>query len=728
MNLEAISDEDLMALKAGNLSQVSDAGLMALKGTPAESSTLANLGAGAVRGASRVGNVLLDAASAPVGLAFPEAVKEFKDWRHGGAKAMDEQHKGSAAYTIGDVVAQVVGTYPVGGALGGLLKVATKAPKAVAFANALKAGGLGKGAQGVNYLGRVAAGGITGGAATALTNPENTGTGTIVGLALPGVAPLAKHVVPTATRAVGAMADLSVGRRHAAKAGGILREVAGDDLAAIRAATANAPADLAADQAVAGVKNDIWSALGSLARSKDKTNYFSKLDDIQRQGMIDPIRRIAGGANQTEARQVAEASKRSLNKITTPMRESVLKSANIAGQKGVKLQSEADALRRAAAGSVDDVRRLERAGELAREAGKSGRYRLDSGAPPIEGLPRMPARYSYGKQLSDLAERVSQGRADKSIAFGQAARFKQMQADSIAKHGLKPLNTSAMVGEIRGKLNTPSIGVDPINRKVLENVAETIELWTGKGGGIIDVEALYEIRKGAVNSEIERLLGASKPKAKALRAAGLLKEIKPIIDGAIKTASGGDDAWVNYLNTFSDGMHQINQQKMGAKALELLQESPENFEALAAGNRPKMVEKIFENEYDLATAMGDKIKPIQRVAEEVSRDRKIKEAAIRGEGGLTDILSENVSRFKLPNWINAKVAITNRALLEIESRVNKKTMANVYEAMKTGQNANKLLETLPTKERLKVIDAILNNGTATLARPAPVIAGQEKTN
>lgn len=295
--------------------------------------------------------------------------------------------------------------------------------------------------------------------------------------------------------------------------------------------------------------------------------------------------------------------------------------------------------------------------------------------------------------------------ADESLILGEGARFAQSQADSLAAHGFKPLDTDSIIRSISGKLNNPETGVSDINRRVLINVGRKIKEWTDRGGGVIGANALYEIRKNAVNDEVMRLMRGADPAAQTMRAAGILKEVRPLIDDAIEKAGGS--GWKNYLNTFEEGARQINQKKMAAKALDLLERDPAKFESLVAGNQPRVVEKVFKTEYDINKAMGNKIRPMQQAAEELKRDRLIKEGAARGEGGLEQVLKENVSKFKLPNWISAKIAITNRALDFLESRVNRKTMDAVYEAMKSGKSANELLNTLPASEKSEVLKAII---------------------
>ena len=518
-------------------------------------------------------------------------------------------------------------------------------------------------------------------------------------------------------------------RRPAVK---IMNEITGKDTPAITAALEKAPADLSAAQALKADPNvpqinDVFDALGEFAKKRDTQNFFSRNEAAQRTAMVNEIRSVAGrAANQTEANWIAKSTQRELNNILQPLREAELGAADTAGTIGTKLQRDVNQLESGASGRVADVRRLEGAKTTAEGLAKSGQPRLDTGAPPIAGLPRVPARYTYPRELANLAERFSQKAADDSVMLGEARRFKQMQLDSLAAHGLKPLESGRIISNLQRKLKNPKIGVEDINKRVLTKGIKKLEEWT-RADGVISAEALYGIRKSAVNSAIEQFMGTAKPKAKAKRAAGLLREVKPLIDDAIEQAGG--TRWRTYLNLFETGMTNVRQLQMGAKALELFEKQPKKLESLVAGNEPKIVEKIFETTDDFDAAMGKKAEPIRKIAEQVKRDRLIKEGAARGEGGLTRIFEEHKAKWKLPNWINAKIAVTNKALDIAASRINEAAMLEIYEAMRTGKGAAALLKgerlkKIPSKQRKIITDAILK-GTYTAEIAAPAKRDQE---
>lgn len=718
MGIEALSDSDLLALKSGDLGKVSNDGLLALKSGPS-STPLPERPANLRQPVEPslfdrlVAKLPTSGPVAAVGQHFVDTAAGMSGLMRGGANLLPGRIGDSIWPKEGsrDSLSRDVGGFldPVGLAIGGgVTKVLPYVP--------VLGRGLVEGAKatGKNLFSGAVAGGTIGG----LSEGGNTGEGAALGAGINVVLP---PVLSTGAKVAGNLADALSGRLSDAKAAKILRDAAGTDIASLRAALAAAPKDLTAAQASAGIKNDVWNALDDLAKRADKESYFSRLSERQKSDVIDGLRKIAGGANQTEARQVAEASKRSLNNITTPMREAELGAANTAGTVGARLQGEADALGAAASGNVADVRRLEAAKQAADRVAQSGRGGLSAESAQPDFMPRLSGKFSYGQELSDLAERLSKTSADDSLILGEGARFKQMQVDSLAQYGLRPLESSGIVSMLNRQLADPKIGTSDINSKVIGRVRDKIAEWTNSGG-VIDANALYGIRKSAVNETVEQLMGPADPKSKAKMAAGLLNRVKPSIDFAIERAGG--TGWKNYLKTFEEGMTAINQQKMGAKALDLFNKQPNTLESLAAGNEPKLVEKIFKSEYDLRRAMGNKAGAIEVAASYLARERDILEGAARGKGGLDRVIEENISKFKLPNWINAQIAVTNRALSEIENRLNKSTLDKVRMAMKSGASANQLLSMVPVTDRIKVLGAILR-GQGTIA--GGIVSGSESS-
>jgi len=670
--------------------------------------------------------------------------------------ARAQESVGPGGSDISRFAGQVLGTAPVGGVLAkGASMIPGMAPAAV---QALKTWGMNTGLapkgvaqHALNTALRVGAGGTVAGTAGALISPDDASTSAGLGAAAAVVLP---PVLSVGSKVAARVWDALMGRYGAVRAGQIAREAAAGDLAAIKAATAAAGDDLTAIQATAGIKNEVWDALGDLAKQNDRASYYARLAAQTKADQIDTMRRIAGAPTQTEARLAQADTKASLAGYLGPHFETELAAANIAGQAGPRLQSQADRLTGAATSKVEDVRRLGTAGETAERLGNFGRLvspestrtPLDQrmmGLPPsperysggrmrldeqMPGEPRLPGRYSYGQELANLAERKGQGAADASLIMGEGARFAQSQADSLAAYGLKPLNVGSLINRISAKLHDPKIGTNVDTKKALRIVQAQLEEWTTKGGGQITAEAVHGIRRN-LNNTIERTLGAGDPVSLKAEAAKIGMSIRPMLDDAITNAGGTE--WRNVVSSWAKGEHVISQKEMGAKALKMLEEDPKKFIALVRGNAPKDVEKVFGlKKFNLETEMGSQYSKMDEIASQLERDLLI-EPTTTGFKGITGIIKEHTPTFRLWNVLDPRIAIMNRVLTEGETRIGKDTAKALLESMRTGKSASKILNTFPTNERAgvaKFMSALRKYGPvgiANLAHQQDQIATEE---
>lgn len=97
-----------------------------------------------------------------------------------------------------------------------------------------------------------------------------------------------------------------------------------------------------------------------------------------------------------------------------------------------------------------------------------------------------------------------------------------------------------------------------------------------------------------------------------------------------------------------------------------------------------------------------------KVVNELLRDAEVERRALSGAGGMADIIVGDKWKARLPPLVDAKFGTANKVLDIIESKVNKATMDAIVEGMKSGKNANEMLNTLPSGERIKVIQALKN--------------------
>lgn len=478
---------------------------------------------------------------------------------------------------------------------------------------------------------------------------------------------------PVAAKAAGTIADVfKPGQITGLRAKKILEDVAGEKLAAIRAAWKQAPTGLTAAQAAAGAGSTTLAALGERA-TRNVSQYYDDLARAQAAARRAEVAGVAGGQSQAEAAAAAERAKASLGMVTTPMRETELGAVREAGQKFSQLSGEAERMEGAATSKVEDVRRFDAA-----------RQRAD--------------------ELAKMAEKVTDKAAKDSLLYGEAGRFARMQLESLDAHGLRPLDTDSLISKISSALTIPEMAGNRPSELALSAVSKEIKKWTERGGGVIDPAALYAIRKNAVNSAIDRFMGSSSDEAKKRAAAGIMKSIKPHFDDAIEKAGG--TGWRDYLKTYEEGMNVVNRMKLGGRAMQMLDDNPEEFVKLVRNNKPDVVNKIFTTEDDIAKAMAEKYAPLNKAASEIERDAELAARAVAGKTELAAILAKDASSIWLPQFINWKIAAARKAGDVVEEKLNAKTMNRVYAAMKSGKDAEAVMNLIPAKERNMFLSAI----------------------
>ena len=668
-----------------------------------------DIAGGAIRGAGSIGATLLR--------PF-ESADENADRRSKMDAALQQligADPEAFAYSVGKFGAEVAGTAGVGGALA---KGAALIPGLAKLAPALASGGFQTGMTGIpNVAAKVAGGAVTGAAGAAAVNSDEMAAGAAIGAAVPVVVPpIARGVGKVAGKAI----DFATGRAPTIAAAKIARDAAGQNLPAVKAALSVAPANTTAGQAAYGVDADMFQALAAYAEKKDPTSYYRALRDLQGADQVNELARIAGGATATEARAAQEASKNALGKITTPMRETELLAAGEAGRVAPVLAEKAARFGEAAAAKVEDVRRFSGAIQRADDWAKTWAPSAMGGDVRALGIPRYPQAGTFPGQLAGKAENVAAQSAESSLLFGEVARDAEKALASLEANGLRPLKSDGLVAAIGQKLANPEVALNPATAPALKRVSQMMQDWTNKFG-VITPEALYAIRKNGVTGVIQDLYPAATEKQKAKFAQSIMSEVRPLIDDAIESAGG--TGWRSYLKTFESGMHGIEQSKLGAKALEMYRQSPDAFLKLVRGNDPKAVEKVFgPGSYDIVKEMGAKMAPLEKVAGELERDIAIGKQATAGTQALGDLLNKDTLRIRFPNLLNRTASIANKTLDVLEGKINEKTMAALSEGMKSGKSAYELLNTLPTSERSKILQILINDKGWAKEATAPMTA------
>jgi hypothetical protein len=635
----------------------------------------------------------------------------------------------------GEFAGEVLATLPVGGFLAKPIQAVGQAiPKiasvATPLAQSLRSGGFTTGlipkvVPGVapaavplstkiaNKLYQTVGGATVGGVSSALINPEETELGALVGGVLPTVAPTAAKYIAIGA---GKFVDAVTGNLANVKAGDIARQAAGDSINQIRAANGVAPLDINAAQAAYGIDNDVYQAFLGFVSGKDKSSYYRVLKDTQKTDQLNQLARLAGGPSLTENLTSVKEFKNALNNLMTPIRETELIASNIAGTTGAKLEQEARALGQVATDKVQDVRRFVAAGDRASDLATQNVVE--------RGLPTSTARYTYIGELADKADEVASKAAEGSLIFGQAAQFKQAAFDSLAANGLKPLTAKSVVDRVNGILRNPEFaGNDEIKASVKKLNKDIFE-WTNNKG-IIDGFALDSLRKNSVNAAINKLHPGLDQAAKKNLAAKVMADLKNPIINAIEEAGG--TGYGQYLRDYAANAQLIDRRKFAGKALEMFDTSPDEFIRLVKGNNPDAVEKVFgPGSFNIFKEMGADIKPMQQIADELTRDIKLAEQAKAGAKAL-GFEDESFAK-KIPGFVGVKTAVLKQVIRAVEDKVNSKTIEVLANAAKSGKSMNEILDTLPADERIKVLKAfkdisnVAQSGAASLITPPPVNA------
>lgn len=564
------------------------------------------------------------------------------------------------------------------------------------------------------------------GAPAKVTNALRTGaqvTNPFALLTTPVVTKPAGFVAKPVGKAIGGAYDFLSGKSSEIAAGKMLREGADFRLADIQRANEANP-NAMASIAAAETATPAYQTLISIGEAKDPAGVAYLREQAIKQAEKAKLAEAAGGTTQTEARAYRGELKGKLKAETDPKREENLRLADLYRTQGRPLEEAAAEASAAAKLAADDVRRFgrvsedvyfplrdqprvetpsilggaraevpgvqERANELART------WEPSSGA-TFAGQPRPPVQSTYPGELAQRAEQFAEKRAGESLAAGETARELETRLSNMKAAGLQPLRPDSVIAAIKRKLATSEGRLNDDANRVLNKVLDKFERSKTKHGDI-RADDIYEIRKNGIASAVDELMSGASPTAKKKMAAQLTDSLRPIIDAAIKEAGG--KGWDDYLTTFSKGMSNIERKELLAKAMNLYDTSPTQFQRLIEGNDYVTVEKILgRGKYDILQQLQSELGPLQDVLQSVKLRGLAKEKATAGGERASEILAANLSRRRIPNQLSPKVLVANAAIANLQGKVNAKTLRILIEASRTGRRANEVMASLPAYER-----------------------------
>jgi hypothetical protein len=409
---------------------------------------------------------------------------------------------------------------------------------------------------------------------------------------------------------------------------------------------------------------------------------------------LNALSKLAGGKTAADVRATTEAAKENVRAITTPMRDTALNRANL-GKEVARLENMSAELGEQAAAKVQEVRRLMELGDIANASARLSLIKRD--------LPVGLTKYTYSGELAEKAfGEWSNKAAQASLDLGQGARFADEAAGALRSAGIKPLEGQPLVRSLKAASSNPEFAGNDVLLGAVNNVADDIAKWTSSGG-IIDARALDAIRKNSVNAAIQQLRPGMDATSQRNLAAGVLSRVKPVIDDAIEAAGG--TGYRDYLKQHAQMSQKIAEKQLTGEALRLFKTDKNAFVRLVQNESPEAVEKILgPGKYNIAVELAEStLAPLEAEAAKIIRNANIKSQVENGQTALKELLIQNMSKFRLPSYLSAVAATTNKALNILENKIGAKTMATLTDALKTPEGAAQLLESLPAAERSRVL-------------------------
>lgn len=416
-----------------------------------------------------------------------------------------------------------------------------------------------------------------------------------------------QRVAPAIATGAGAVRDYFDPNVKAAK---IVRQAAGENLAAIRAANATAPADLTAGQAAANVTAPVYQALAADVTGLNANRQYPK-----------------------ELAQEA-ARRETLANVTPDL---------AAAEEARKAASEVAYARARAA----DQQRLNNLAEQQQNANMlastTGPINIEVIAPALEALKGNPVIEAAAKEARTLA--ASQG---------------VKLADPMAT--LDGLHYMKLAIDNQFKNRTATTALNRYSDAALNSTKESL---------------LAAIEGTANQPGVSPLYGLARQQHAMLSEPVNQAEVLNAMQGVLTGPAGGERATA-FLNVLGKG---------------------ENALLKRANQNPRFgsIEEVLTPEQ-----MG----AVQKVSGELTRESSMAEQAGRGKRELAAIVDQNKSGVRLPALFNVKATIANETLGLLEGKVNTKTIEVLKKAFESGKGVEDLLNTLPAKERSKVLSAL----------------------
>jgi hypothetical protein len=430
-----------------------------------------------------------------------------------------------------------------------------------------------------------------------------------------------------------------------------LNELAGSDRSKVIEALKDAKEIVSGSRpTTAQAISDIPSAI-ELAAAQSKLSAKPKVAGAFQERLVEQqaarareLQTIAG----TEAQKAALIAERGA--VTTPMRETALEQANLAGPIFTKLEKE-----------ISD-----KFNSIAAAEQTSGMTGLAANLQQGLATTGKPGWLSAGDIASEAAARAKSYKQLAGTLRGEA-QLKQFQLNSLEQNGFFPLKASDLTDEldkaIKGTTSDQSKAIlQGIREKVVSKADEN---------GLLNSRDVYENIRKPSNQDIAKWLGISDQFGAGgipQQAAKSLGNAKSFIDASLNKSSEG--LWSKYLTSYTDYSKKLNRMEIGDYLVNKLQ-TPMGKEdagafATAVESASQTIKKStgiprFEKLSDVLSAK--EVSSVNNVLADLKRDSKAKELA-RKVGAL-DIGGPDVAK-ETPQLLNRTFTLMKAAVEHLQ--------------------------------------------------------------
>lgn len=442
-------------------------------------------------------------------------------------------------------------------------------------------------------------------------------------------------------------------------------------------------------------------------------NIYAPLARAETKAQQDVLNAMAGGTSEREARNAMLQSRGELGQQYAADEATAFERANLGGQVIPKLQTQ----------TVQATQQAAEQSELARRmAFGADRAETRLGQGDDLGDAFNPAAINAERGVAGEMTARAETAAQQAIRLRGEAAAAQQQIASLEAQGIRALETRPLVDQIRTM--AAAEGAGEVQRKALLDVARQIE----SQGPIIRAGDLDAIRRG-VDVTIGQLYKGLDVGSVKKAAAGVVSQIKPLIDTSIETAGG--KGYAAAKTAFATGASDIERRRFADELAGMFEKDPAKFAATVGGQRGTTgtVEAAFpragNKNFDIQEMMGvpggaqgpSRMPALQKIAGEVEFNQNMIDQADLGADRAKELLKtppQEKDIFHRYSPVGAlstagRASLTFAKILS-DTGLSTKVQQTLAEGFRNGEAAEKLLLTIPAADRAQVARRMMDNG------------------